>query len=307
VKLADIAQSLNGELIGDGTIEIANIASLENATTTDISLILERKFIGLAAQSKAIAFITTAPMDDLPNQVVVSNGRKVMAQCIELLHPTEPITQAIHSSAVIHPEAQIANPVMIGPNVVVGKGCSIGRDTVIHANTVLVENVVIGERCVLHTGVKLGADGFGYYEEEGKWKHVPHIGRVVIGNDVEIGANSCIDRGCLGDTVIEDGVIMDNLVHVAHNCRIGTNSAIAGLTAISGSVTIGSNVQVGGQAGFSNHLKVGDGSIVMAKSGVTKSFPPNSIVSGFPARPHAEQQRKEAALRQMIRKKTKAQ
>jgi UDP-3-O-[3-hydroxymyristoyl] glucosamine N-acyltransferase len=215
----------------------------------------------------------------------------------------------VHPSAVVAADVKLGEGVSIGPCCVLESGCSVGRRTRIDAGcfigsgttlgedcrlyprVVIRERTRVGQRVIIHPGAVIGSDGFGYYREGASWQKIPQLGTVQIGDDTEIGANVTIDRARVGTTAIGSGVKIDNLVQVAHNVKIGDNTAMAAQAGISGSSRIGGNVMIGGQAGVSGHLSVGDQSVVFARGGVTKDVPAGSKVSGFPAMDHRKQMR----------------
>jgi UDP-3-O-[3-hydroxymyristoyl] glucosamine N-acyltransferase len=201
---------------------------------------------------------------------------------------------------VIEPGAQVDPSARVGALCVVERGARIGAGTVLKSRVTVSEDCIIGERCVLHPGVVIGADGFGFAPHQGAWEKIEQLGAVRIGDQVEIGANTCIDRGALEDTVIEDGVKLDNLIQIAHNCRIGRNTAIAGCVGIAGSTLIGANCTVGGQAGFTGHLTLVDDVHISARTLVTRSIhKPGQYSGSFPMDEHHAWEKNAASLRQL--------
>ena len=207
---------------------------------------------------------------------------------------------SIGAYSVIEEGSNIGQNTIIHSHVVIGANCNIGKNCVFHPGVVVYDNINIGDNCIVHSGTVIGSDGFGYVQEKDGWKKIEHLGTVHMGNDIEIGANSAIDRGCLGKTEIGRGTKIDNLVHISHNVKIGKNCALAGQVGFVGGAELGENVQVGGQAGFSL-VKVASGSIVAAKAGVTKDIQEGSFVSGFPARLHSEELKTQAMLKKIIK------
>lgn len=317
MKLGDIASALQANLQGDPSLEVCRLSPLDHAQPGDLTFILDAKHIAKAQQSQAIAFVTFKLIEGLTHQLVVSDHKRALAQTISLFFPNfhsfDPPSE-ISEKADIHPTAQLAAGVKVGPfavigeasiigentiissHAIVGSGCKIGKESRLHPHSVLYNGVSLGDRVIIHSGAVLGRDGFGYYLDQGKWTHIDQIGTVEIGNDVEIGANTSIDRGCLGATIIESGCKIDNLVQIAHNCKIGHDSLITSQVGMVGSATIGHHVVIGGQAGI-NGVNVGSQTQIAAKSGVTKDILPGSIVSGYPAWDHQQELKKEAFIR----------
>ena len=200
------------------------------------------------------------------------------------------------------PVPSIEAGAVIGAHAFVGAGCRIGAGTRLAPNTSVLHGTRIGERCILHPGVVLGADGFGFAPHQGRWEKIEQLGNVVIGNDVELGANTCIDRGALGDTVIGDGVKIDNLVQIGHNVKIGAHTAIAGCAAVAGSTTIGAHCMIGGNAGIIGHVTIADGTVITASTQVTRSITQAGVYSGlFPFDDNASWEKNAATLRNLHR------
>ncbi len=215
----------------------------------------------------------------------------------------------IHPSAVIDPQAHVDPSARIGAFCVVERGASIGADTVLKSRVTVSEDCVIGSRCLLHPGVVIGADGFGFAPNEGQWEKIEQLGAVRIGDDVEIGANTCIDRGALGDTIIEDGVKLDNLIQIGHNVRIGKHTAMAGCAAVAGSATIGAHCTIGGRAGILGHLTIADHVHISSTSLVTRSIlKPGHYTGVFPIDDNATWEKNAATLKQLhsLRERIKA-
>jgi UDP-3-O-[3-hydroxymyristoyl] glucosamine N-acyltransferase len=208
----------------------------------------------------------------------------------------------VEAGAVIGPEVEIGEGTVIGPNAVVGQQCRIGRDCYVGPNAV-VQYALLGNRVVIHAGAKIGQDGFGFVATRQGPERIPQVGRVVIQDNVEVGANTTIDRGALSDTVIGENTKIDNLVQIAHNVRIGRNCVVAGLSGISGSVTIGDNVRIAGGVGIADHLTIGDGAQLAARSGFMNNVPANEIWAGYPAKPLANAMREIAMVTRMARRK----
>jgi len=306
MKLNEIAEITGGELHGDGNVEIDGVASLEDATAGGIAFLAEARHSDKLASSEAAAFILPKGVlsEDRP---FISSDNPFLAfvEVMHLFYPSPP-PRGVDARAAIEKSAQIGRDASIFPNAYIGKGAVlgdrvtiypgacigadaiIGDDTIIYANVVICDGVEIGDRVIIHGGTVVGSDGFGFVWDGKKHRKIPQVGNVVIGDDVEIGANSTIDRATLSSTIIERGTKIDNLVHIAHNCRVGENSILVGQVGISGSVDIGKNVILAGQAGVADHLNIGDGAIVAARSGVTRNVEAGEKVAGFPILPHME-------------------
>jgi len=291
-RLADIAARLGGRVLGDGEVRVTQIATLENAQSNHISFLTNSKYRAQLAHTSAGAVIlgeADADATGLP-RIISDNPYAYFARVSALLNPLPEARPGVHPSAVIGAGAQIdatasiaatavvGEGAVIGAHSVIGEGCCIGAHTVIgsHARlyprVVIYHDCIIGDNLIAHAGAVIGSDGFGIAMDEGHWIKIPQIGRVVIGNDVEIGANTTIDRGALDDTVIEDGVKLDNQIQVAHNVRIGAHTAIAGCVGIAGSTTIGRYCRVGGSAGILGHLHIADHVEIAAFTLIGKSI-----------------------------------
>lgn len=290
--LAEIAARFGGRVLGDPEVRISQIATLERAQSNQISFLTNSKYAAQLFSTKAAAVILSeadADATDLP-RIISTNPYAYFARVSDLLNPLPEIKPGVHASAVVSEGAQIdptasvaATAVIgagavIGAHSVIGEGCCIGDNVVIgrhvrlYPRVVIYHDCMIGDNLIAHSGVVIGADGFGIAMDEGRWIKIPQIGRVVIGRDVEIGANTTIDRGALDDTVIEDGVKLDNQIQIAHNVRIGAHTAIAGCVGIAGSTTIGKYCQIGGSAGILGHLKIADGVVIASFTLIGKSI-----------------------------------
>lgn len=277
---------MNGRVLGDGETQIERIAGLDQASDGEIAYVDNEKFFAAALASKASCLIVPKS-DPFPDRTLieVANPKLAFAQIGAVLHPVrrEP---SIHPTAVVAETASIAPTAYIGPNVSVGEHVTVGEDCVLHPNVVLYDGVTIGNRVILHAGVCIGADGFGYVRHELGYQKFPQIGTVVIEDDVELGAYTCVDRAALGRTRIGRGTKLDNMVHVGHNCDIGERVVIAAQTGISGSVVIEDDAVIGGQVGFGDHTRVQKGAIIGSKAGIL----PGKIVRpgvwwGIPVQP----------------------
>lgn len=302
MKLKKLAELVSGEIIGDQEVNIRGVAPLEGARAGDLIFVLEEKFLALALNSRASAIVApfslSAAIKGKP-AILVKNPRLAMAQILPLFSPKHKVKPGIHKTAVVAKSAKIGKRVTIYPFVYIGENCKIGDDTIIYPSATIYDNVKIGRRCIIHAGARIGVDGYGFVWDKEKFVKIPQIGTVVIEDDCEIYANVCIARGTLGETRIGAGTKIDNLTHVAHNCVFGKHCAITALVGFAGSVTFKDHVQVGGMAGFNGHITIGENSVIMAKAGVTKDLPPNSVVSGFPAIDHKKDLKLQAFWRKL--------
>ena len=290
--LAELARHVGGQLRGDGTYEVTAVAAIAAAGPRDLTFVADRRYLArLATTSAGAVLLRPADADAYDGRaIVVHDPQLAFARAAAMLHPPAPVLPGIHPLALICAGARVSSRAWIdahtvvetgadiGDHVTVAAGCHIGQRVRIGARTRLAPRVVVGDDCVIgadcriSAGVVIGSDGFGYAKDGERWINMPQRGRVVIGDDVDIGANTTIDRGTLTDTVIDDGVKLDNLIQVAHNVRIGAHTAIAACTGIAGSTIIGRRCTIGGQVGISGHLLIGDDVQIMATSLVTKSI-----------------------------------
>ncbi len=319
-SLGELAERLGAELRGDPAARVSGVAELDAATRDDLSYLYDRSYIRFLPLTGAGAVILGAAVaGDCPvAALVVRDPRIAYARAAALLYPEPAPVAGIDPTASVSPRATVAASAGIGPHVVVGDDAVIGEGvdigagsyigpsarvgdyTRLHAHVTLQAGVHVGKRCILHPGAVIGADGFGYVREAARWVKVPQVGSVQVGDDVEIGANTTVDRGALRDTVIEDGVKIDNLVQIAHNCRIGAHTAIAACVGISGSVTVGRRCMLGGGVGIAGHLEICDDCVITGFTMVTKSIhEPGSYSSGWAARPSGAWRREVAALRRL--------
>jgi UDP-3-O-[3-hydroxymyristoyl] glucosamine N-acyltransferase len=315
MKLAALAERLGCELRGDGAIEISALRTLEEAGPGDLTFLANARYAPLVATTKASAIILAADADEVPLASLRSaNPYLAFAEALALFHVPRATTPGIHPTAVVAPSARIGEGASIGayavigddveigagatihPHVTIYAGVRVGREFVAHAGVVVREDVRIGDRVVLHPGVVLGADGFGFAPTPRGAVKIPQTGTVVVEDDVEIGANTTIDRATLGATVIRRGAKLDNLVMVGHNCEVGAHSFLAAQVGLAGSTKIGRGVQMGGQAGAAGHLTIGDGAQIVAQSGVPSSVAPGQVVGGYPAVEVTRWRRVSAAL-----------
>lgn len=305
--LQQLANHVGAQLAGDGDILIESVATLESATAGQISFLTNPAYVSQLASTRAAAVILRQEhaQECKVAALVTENPHAAYARIAQLLSPAEPVIPEIHPSATVAatarvgqayvgPHAVIEADVVIGDGVYIGANSYIGAHAHIEAGTRILQNVTIcsqvriGQRCLIHPGVVIGADGFGQAYDAGKWIKIPQTGAVRIGHDVEIGANTTIDRGAIEDTVIEDGVKLDNLIQIAHNVRIGRHTVIAAMTGIAGSAQIGSYCMIGGSAKIAGHISIADKVTITALTFVSKSIPePGSYSSGITFEPTA--------------------
>ena len=303
MKLKEIASLVSGTIVGDEKTEIKALAPIGEAGPGELSFILDKKNLEQAAASKAAAFVCGAEVSLKGKSLIrVSNPRQAMAKILGLFAPKNKQPKEIHKTAIVPKSCRVGKNVSIGPYVVVEEAVSIGDNTIIYPHVWIGERCRIGKNVILHSGCRIGIDGFGYVQESKKHIKIPQIGNVVIEDNVELYANVCISRATLGSTVIGEGTKIDNLSHVAHNCKIGKNCAIVSLVGFAGSVILKDNVYVAGQSGFNGHITIGENTVIMAKSGVTKDIPANMVVSGFPAQDHRKEIVEKATLKQLAKK-----
>lgn len=329
LTLSSIAQLVGGRLAGDGDTVVDGVAPLDEAGPGELSFLALRRYAGLVGGCRAGAYLTTPELEDfLPRaaaRVVVEDPYPALRTILGHFHPPPEAAADVHPTAVLETGVRLGRGVRIGPYAVLERGVrvgdrsrigahcvlgadsSVGAECVLHPHVVTYPETVIGARVILHAGARVGADGFGYTRVGDSHLKMPQVGRAVVEDDVEIGANTTIDRGALGDTVIGSGVKIDNLVQVAHNVRIGAGSLLAALVGIAGSTRIGRHVWLGGRASAINHLDIGDGAQITFASTVMRDVPAGETVSGTPSRPHREQLRRQAqvgrleALRERVR------
>lgn len=307
LTLSDLAQALNVPFEGAGDVMITSVATLSEAQSGQLSFLANPAYKPQLASCQASAVIV-APQDasECPTSKLISNNPyATWATALQLLHPSPMAKPGIHTSAVIDSSAQIDGSASIGPHCVIGPNCTIGPHVSLGSHCVLEHGVSIGahsrlvaqifigaqcqlgERVLVHPGVVIGADGFGIAMDQGQWHKVPQLGRVVVGNDSEIGANTTIDRGALGDTVLAEDVRIDNQVQIAHNVCIGAHTAIAGCVGIAGSTTIGAYCMIAGASGIGGHITIADHVVITAMSTVISSIDtPGMYGSGIPVQPH---------------------
>jgi len=315
-RLGDLAARFGGRVVGDPECKIRGVATLEEAGPEDLAFLTNPRYRDAAEATRAGAVLAAAGTR-LPgrNVLEVPEPYAALAEILELFHPPPSRRPGVSPLAFLGERVGLGDDVQVGPfavlgdsvrlghratigaGAVLGEGADVGDDTWIHPRAVLYPGTKVGARCVIHAGVVLGGDGFGFATSKGRHRKVPQLGRVVIEDDVEIGANSAVDRGTLGDTVVGRGTKIDDLVMVAHGVRIGPDGLMAGQSGIAGSTRVGRGVTFAGQSGAAGHLAIGDGAVVAAKSAVFADLPAGSFVAGIPAVAHMSWKRAQAVLR----------
>lgn len=328
-SLQEINSILNGTIVGNTSQAITAPEQLEIAGTTEISFIGNKKYEKFWATSKACAAVVNEDISIEPGEnkafIKVKNADLAMSQVLELFAPPTPIfTTDIHPTAVIDPTAIIGNGARIGagcyigpkvqleenvtiyPNATILDECTIGKNTTIWSGAVVRERCHIGNYCIIHPNATIGADGFGFRPdpERGLVK-IPQIGNVILGNGVEIGANSCVDRGKFSSTILGDGCKIDNLIQIGHNSKLGKFCIMAGQSGLAGSVTLGDGVLIGGSASITDHVTIGDGSIIGGGSGVTKDVPAGKTLLGYPAIEARDTLKQWAILKRLVNESNK--
>ncbi|MBU1726520.1 MAG: UDP-3-O-(3-hydroxymyristoyl)glucosamine N-acyltransferase [Candidatus Omnitrophica bacterium] len=304
--LKEIAKLIGGEVVGEDNVVITGVSGIKEASSGDITFLANPKYFPLIDKTRAAAIITSKDVTVSSKPIIrTENPSLAFIKVVESFSAYEVIhPKGIHKTAIIGNNVSLGSAVALGPYAVIGDNASIGDNSVIYSNSFIGhdtkigknclvypnvsvrERILIGNRVIIHSGAVIGSDGFGYINIEGKYHKIPQIGTVEIGDDVEIGANTCIDRARFDKTIIAKGTKIDNLVHLAHNVIVGENTIIVAQAGISGSTVIGKNVTIAGQAGLVGHITIGDGAVLAAQAGITKSVPANTIVSGYPARQH---------------------
>ncbi len=318
ITAAAVAEQVGGELIGDGAVEIRGIAPLDRAKPNELSLLAHARYAGWYSTTRAGVVLISPELAEMPGsptaRIIVAKPADAIQAVLRHFHRGERRPSGIHPTAIVAESARLGADVTIeayaiigedvvlgdrcwiGPHAVVGDGSILGADVRLYAQATVYQFAELGDRVVLHSGARVGREGFGFRPSATGPVRIPHVGRCVLEHDVEVGANSCVDRGSIDDTIIGAFTKLDSLVHIAHNVRVGKGCFFAMGVGVAGSTRIGNGVQFGGQSGVGNHINIGDGATVAARAGVISDVPGKQTVSGFPARPHREQLRTWAAL-----------
>lgn len=318
--LEELARRVGGRVIGDGGVAIACVTTVEEASRDALTFATSETYLASALASEAAAVLVDASLaKDSASKplLVVENARHALAQLLTSLRPPKPHGPFRHPSAAIEPDARLAGDVYVGAHAYIGRGVTIGSGSVvgigayvgdavsigesvwIHPRASIMSGTCIGNRVVLYAGCVIGSDGFGWAFADGRSERIPQVGNVVLEDDVEIGANSCIDRAQTGSTRIGAGTKIDNLVQIGHNCRVGKHCVIAALTGLAGSTIVGDYVKVGGQVGFKGHVRVGSSVTIAGQSGVWGDVGEGATVSGRPAHDHRAELRQKVMIRSL--------
>ncbi|MEE9167985.1 MAG: UDP-3-O-(3-hydroxymyristoyl)glucosamine N-acyltransferase [Candidatus Neomarinimicrobiota bacterium] len=316
--LEELAALIHGEIDGDSAVEITGVAEIHNAAPGTISFLHDPRYRKYLKTTQASALVVTLEEDvGHIHAIRVGNPALSFTRILDHFSPSTSVAPGIHSTAVIGEHvrfgenvsvgayaviedgADVGDNVIIGPHSVVGRKSKIGEATELKFHTTIYHRCVIGNHVTIHSGTVIGSDGFGYITDDGIHHKTPQTGCVVVGDNVEIGAGCTIDRGTIGDTVIGDGSKLDNLVHIAHNVKLGKGCLVAALVGIAGSSVVGDYVAFGGQAGVVNHVEIGSHARLAAKTGVTKSLPGGKTYAGMPAREIMEKSRSDALVRRL--------
>lgn len=314
-SLKEIADEIGGVLIGNGNIIIRGVSEIDNSKEGTITFLGNMKYKKYLDTSKAAAFfVNNKKLLSGTNGVVVQNPQLAIAKTLEMFNPSKKVSGHINKKSIVNQNTNLKSNVTVMPGAVIEEGASIGANTYIGSNSVVRENVLIGDKCyihpnvtiypnviignsvIIHSGTVIGSDGFGFIPDNGENVKIPQTGNVIISDDVEIGANTVIDRATIGSTEIGEMTKIDNLVHIAHNTQVGEACLITAQVGIAGSVKIGGHCIFAGQSGVAPHVQIGKGSTFAAKSGVTKSVPGGEVYAGYPARKIREHNRREALI-----------
>lgn len=318
LTLAELAEAVGGELRGPGERVVRGVAPLESAGPEELSFVANPRYLPYLQGTQAGAVLVPPSLRDrVPAPVaavVVKDPHLALYRLLPLLYPRPAREPGVHPTAVIDPTATVGRGVSVGPyavveaqarledgcsigaHAVIGRRCRVGEESVIHPQATLYPDVVVGRQCVVHSGARVGKEGFGFVWHEGGHRRVEQVGGCVLEDEVEVGCNSTVDRGSIGDTVVGAGTKIDNLVHLGHNVRTGKHAILIAQVGVSGSTTIGDGAILAGQVGVGGHLQIGAGARVGAQAGVTADIPAGATYSGYPARPHREALRAQAGV-----------
>ncbi len=303
MKLSEIARRIGCRLHSDADVEIERVAGIVEAGPGDLTFVSNRKYISHIKTTRASAIILGKDLPEVPiPSLRTDNPYLAFAHALELFYQPPAVEAGVHATACIDDSSHIGPGASIGPHVVIAPGCRLGARAILHPHVVLYPEVILGDDVVLHShvtvrercrignrvilqnGVVVGSDGFGFAPmEDGTYYKICQTGRVIIEDDVEVGANTTIDRAAVGDTIVRRGAKLDNLVQIGHGAEVGEHSVLAAQVGLAGSTRLGRNVKAGGQAGFAGHLEVGDGAVITAQSGTSHDVPPGAVISGSPA------------------------
>ncbi len=317
--VGEIASLVGGVVVGDPHAIVTGLNGIEHAQPGDLTFVGSARFLPYLATTLATAVLVGRDIVAEGHTVVqVDSAYAAFGHMLGIYeHLTRTHPKGIHPTAVVGHDVTLGQNVALGAHVVIDDYCTIGDNVIIYANSYIGahvtigpdsliypnvtvrEGVTIGARCILQPGAVLGGDGFGFIPVNGRHHKIPQVGVVVLGDDVEIGANAAVDRATCGQTILSNGTKIDNLVQIGHNVRIGEHCTVSGASAIAGSVTLGSHVTMAGNSGIADHVTIGDNVIVGARAGVTKSIPAGQVISGFPAKDHSKEKRIQAALRHL--------
>jgi UDP-3-O-[3-hydroxymyristoyl] glucosamine N-acyltransferase len=313
-----IAREVGGRVVGDEAAIVDGVAPLERATDRDLTFLAAPRHAASLARSRAAVVLVSPELADTPGRVrarvVVADPQAALVMLLPRFAASVESRPGVHATAVVGRGVLLGQNVSVGAYVVIGDGAVLGDDVVIDSHCVVGAGVRVGQgtrlfghvtlyggtelgrRVTVHAGARVGSDGFGYIFRNGRHEKIPHVGRCLVGDDVEIGANTTIDRGSIGDTTVGAGTKIDNLVHIAHNCRVGSNCLFAAQVGLAGSVVVEDGAVLGGQVGVADHHTIGAGARIAAQAGVFGDVPAGQTWSGYPARPHGEALRAQAVL-----------
>jgi UDP-3-O-[3-hydroxymyristoyl] glucosamine N-acyltransferase len=306
-SLAELVEKLGGELKGDSALVVTGVATLDSAGPDQLGFYTNSRYLEQArASSAGVILVRTGTQLPGKQLWVVPDPSSTLAELLELFHPLPAVEPGVSPTAVVAEDVEIHDTATVGPFAVIETGCTvgesvrigagcfvgagsrIGRESVLNPGVVVYHGTLIGARCIVHSGVVLGGDGFGFATRDGRHYKILQVGRVVLEDEVEIGANTTVDRGAIGDTTVGEGAKIDNLVMIAHGVQVGPASLLAAQAGIAGSTRLGKGVTFAGQAGAAGHIQIGDGTIVAAKSAVFSDSPGGMFLAGVPARDHRE-------------------